>query len=86
MVSLRLSAEQAKRLTALASRHGMTRSEWLRGAIEHQMAAAGAAIDAHAIYLKVTSALPAMPGSGRGNGAREHSKVLKQKLHAGRRR
>jgi predicted DNA-binding protein len=29
MLSLRLSSEQEKRLTALASRHGMTRSEWL---------------------------------------------------------
>jgi predicted DNA-binding protein len=27
MLSLRLSSEQEKRLTALASRHGMTRSE-----------------------------------------------------------
>jgi predicted DNA-binding protein len=86
MVSLRLSAEQAKRLTALASRHGMTRSEWLRNAVEQQMAAAEAAIDSHALYLSVTAALPGMPGSGRGHDAREHSKVLKQQLHVGHRR
>jgi hypothetical protein len=64
----------------------MTRSEWLRNAIEQQLAAADAAIDSHAIYLHVTAALAGMPGSGRGDGARQHSKLLKQKLHAGRRR
>lgn len=86
MLSFRLSSEQEKRLTALASRHGMTRSEWLRNAIEQQMAAADAAIDSHAIYVDVTATLADVPGSGRSDGARQHSKVLKQKLHAGRRR
>jgi predicted DNA-binding protein len=79
---LRLSGEQEKRLTTLASRHGMTRSEWLRNAIERELAAA----DSHEIYLEVTAALAGMPGSGRSNGARQHSKLLKQKLHGGPRR
>jgi uncharacterized protein (DUF1778 family) len=86
MLSLRLSSEQEKRLTALASRQGMTRSEWLRNAIEQQMAAADAVIDSHAVYLDLTASLASMPGSGRSDGARQHSKVLKQKLHASRRR
>jgi predicted transcriptional regulator len=86
MLSLRLSSEQEKRLTALASRRGMTRSEWLRNAIERELAAAEAATDGHAIYLEVTAALADMPGSGLSNGARQHSKLLKQKLHAGRHR
>lgn len=86
MVSLRLSSEQEKRLTALASRQGMTRSEWLRHAIEQQMAAADAVIDSHAIYLEVTAALAGIPGSGRSDGARRHSNVLKDKLRASRRR
>lgn len=86
MLSLRLSSEQEKRLTALASRHGMTRSEWLRNAIEQQIAADDAVVDSHAIYLQVTASLAGMPGSGRTDGARQHSKVLKQKLNAGGRR
>ena len=86
MLSLRLSSEQEKRLTALASRQGMTRSEWLRNAIERQMAATDAALDSHAVYLEVTAPLAGLPGSGRGDAARRHSAVLKHKLHAGRRR
>ena len=86
MLSLRLSSEQEKRLTALASRHGVTRSQWIRTAIEQQMAAADTAIDSHAVYLGLTASLAGLPGSGRGDGARQHSKVLKQKLHASRRR
>lgn len=86
MLSLRLSSEQEKRITILATRQGMTRSQWLREAIERQMAAADGTIDAHAIYLELTSALPGARSSGRRDGAREHSKVLKQKLHAPRRR
>lgn len=85
MLSLRLSSEQEKRLTALASRQGITRSEWLRNAIELQMAAA-AAVDSHSVYLEVTAPLEGLAGSGRGDGARRHSAVLKQKLHAGRHR
>ena len=85
-LSLRLSAEQEKRLTALASRQGITRSEWLRNAIELQMAAADAAVDSHAVYLEVTAPLAGLAGSGRGDGARRHSAALKQKLHAGRHR
>lgn len=85
MLSLRLSSEQEKRLTALASRHGMTRSEWLRNAIERQITVADAAIDSHGLYLDLIAALAGVSGSGRGDGARQHSKVLKQKLHASRR-
>jgi hypothetical protein len=86
MLSLRLSDEQERRLTALATRSGMTRSEWLRLAIERQMAAADAAVDSHSIYLEVTAPLAGLPGSGRGSAAREHSLALKRKLHADRRR
>lgn len=86
MLSLRLSSDQEKRLTALAARHGMTRSQWLRIAIEQQMAAADAAVDSHAVYLEMTAPLAGLPGSGRGDAARRHSSVLKQKLHADRRR
>jgi predicted DNA-binding protein len=86
MLSLRLSSEQEKRLTTLASRHGITRSEWLRNAIEKELAEAEAAADSHAIYLEVTAALAGMRGSGRSDGARQHSRLLKQKLHAGHRR
>ncbi len=86
MLSLRLSSEQEKRLTALATRCGMTRSEWLRTAIEQQMAAADAAVDSHAIYLQMMAPLANVPGSGRGDAARQHSRVLKSKLHAGRHR
>ena len=86
MLSLRLSAEQEERLTAIASRHGMTRSQWLRNAIEQQIAAADAVIDSHAVYLDLTAALSGTLGSGRSDGARQHSQVLKQKLHASRRR
>lgn len=86
MLSLRLSSEQEKRLTALAARRGMTRSEWLRMAIEQQMAAADAAVDSHAIYLELTAPLANLPGSGRADAARQHSRVLKSKLHAARRR
>lgn len=64
----------------------MTRSKWLRNAIEHQLAAAEAAVDSHAIYLDLTAALADLPGSGRSNGARRHSKVLKEKLNAPRSR
>lgn len=86
MLSLRLSSEQEKRLTALASRHGMTRSEWLRKAIEQQMAVDDAGTDSHSIYLELTASLPGPAGSGRSDGARQHSKVLKQKLDASRHR
>jgi predicted DNA-binding protein len=86
MLSLRLSSQQEKRLTALASRHGITRSEWLRNAIEKELTAAEAAADSHAIYLEVTAALADIPGSGRSDGARRHSRLLKQKLHASRHR
>ncbi|MFO1285645.1 MAG: ribbon-helix-helix protein, CopG family [Rubrivivax sp.] len=86
MLSLRLSSEQEKRLTTLAARRGMTRSEWLRMAIEQQMAAADAAVDSHAIYLELTAPLANLPGSGRTDAARQHSRVLKSKLHAARRR
>lgn len=85
-LSVRLSSQQERRLTALAARQGMTRSEWLRNAIEQQMAAADAAIDGHAIYLELMAPLAGLPGSGRSDAARQHSSVLKQKLHAGRRR
>ena len=86
MLSLRLSSEQEKRLTTLAARRGMTRSEWLRMAIESQMAAADAVVDSHAVYLELTAPLANLPGSGRGEAARQHSRVLKTKLHAGRHR
>lgn len=86
MLSLRLSAEQEKRLTALATRQGVTRSEWLRSAIEKELAAADAAIDSHAIYLELTASLAGVPGSGRGDAARRHSRVLKHKLRASGRR
>lgn len=86
MLSLRLSSEQEMRLTALASRCRMTRSEWLRNAIEQQMAAADVVVDSHAIYLDVTAALSGVPGSGRSDNARQHSKILKRKLRAVRRR
>lgn len=86
MLSLRLSAEQERRLTSLASRRGVTRSQWLREAIERQLAAEDAAIDPHAVYLELTAALGPLPGSGRRDGARLHGKLLKDKLRAGRRR
>jgi predicted DNA-binding protein len=86
MLSLRLTAEQEQRLKALASRQRITRSQWLRAAIERQMAAEDAALDGHAVYLVLTEALPGAAGSGRRDGARRHSEVLKQKLHASRRR
>lgn len=86
MLSLRLSTEQEKRLTALAARRGMTRSEWLRVAIEQQLAAADAATDSHAIYLELTAPLASLPGSGRGDAARQHSRALKNKLRASRHR
>jgi hypothetical protein len=86
MLSLRLSAEQEKRIAALASRQGMTRSQWLREAIERQISAADGGTDAHAIYLDLMAPLTGARGSGRGDAAREHSKLLKQKLHAQRRR
>jgi predicted transcriptional regulator len=86
MLSLRLSAEQEKRLSAIAARQGMTRSQWLRTAIEQQMAAAGAVIDSHAVYLDLTAGLAGRRGSGRRDGARRHSQVLKQKLHSSHRR
>ncbi len=86
MLSLRLSSEQEKRVTELAARHGVTRSEWLRLAIARQIAAADAASDSHAIYLELTQPLEGLPGRGRGDGARQHSQVLKRKLHASRRR
>jgi hypothetical protein len=86
MLSLRLSSEQEKRLTALAARRGMTRSEWLRMAIEQQLAAADAAGDSHAIYLELTAPLASLPGSGRNDSARQHSRVLKVKLRASRHR
>jgi Ribbon-helix-helix protein, copG family len=86
MLSLRLSTDQEKRLTALAARRGMTRSEWLRVAIEQQLAAADASTDSHAIYLELTAPLANLPGSGRGDAARQHSRALKSKLHASRRR
>lgn len=82
MLSLRLSSEQEMRLTAIAARQGITRSEWLRNVIELQIAAAEAKVDSHAIYLELMAPLAAAPGSGRAQAARQHSKVLKQKLHA----
>jgi predicted transcriptional regulator len=85
MLSLRLSDEQEKRVTALASRHGITRSQWLRNAIEQQMVLADAVVDSHAIYLGLMADLAGMSGSGRRDGARQHSKVLKRKLNASRR-
>jgi hypothetical protein len=86
MLSLRLSDEQEKRVTALASRRGMTRSQWLRNAIEQQMVLADAVIDSHAIYLGLMGNLADLAGSGRRDGARQHSSVLKRKLNAIRRR
>jgi predicted transcriptional regulator len=86
MLSLRLSDEQAKRVTALASRRGMTRSQWLRNAIEQQIVVADAVIDSHAVYLGLMADLAGMPGSGRRDGARQHSRVLKRQLNAIRRR
>jgi predicted DNA binding CopG/RHH family protein len=88
MLSLRLSSEQESRISALAARQGMTRSEWLRMAIARQIAAADTTLDSHAIYLELTAPLryAELPGSGRGNAARQHSRILKHKLHASRRR
>ena len=51
MLTVQFSVEQMKRLTALALRHELTRSQWLRNAIERQMATAEAVIDSHAVYL-----------------------------------
>ncbi len=82
MLSLRLSSEQEMRLTAIAAQQGVTRSEWLRNAIELQIAAFEATVDGHAIYLELMAPLAAAPGSGRAHVARQHSAVLKQKLHA----
>ncbi len=86
MVSLRLSTEQEKRLSTVAARSGMTRSDWLRMAIERQLAATDSAVDPHAIYLELMAPLASCPGSGRADAAQQHSQVLKQKLHAARRR
>ncbi len=85
-LSLRLSSEQEKRLSALAALRGMTRSEWLRMAIEQQLAVADAAVNSHAIYLELTAPLANLPESGRRDAARQHSRVLKSELHASRRR
>lgn len=86
MLSLRLSAEQEQRIAALASQQGITRSQWLREAIERQMAVSDGATDAHAIYLDLMAHLPGARSSGRSDAARQHSRLLKQKLHAQRRR
>jgi Ribbon-helix-helix protein, copG family len=80
MLSLRLSSDLEKRLNALVARQGITRSEWLRNAIEQQLAIAEAVTDCHRAYLQLMGPLLDQPGSGRGDVARQHSAALKQKL------
>jgi hypothetical protein len=86
MISLRLSTEQEQRLSTVAAASGMTRSDWLRMAIDRQLAETDSAVDPHAIYLELMAPLATRPGSGRADAARQHSQVLKRKLHAARHR
>lgn len=84
MISLRLPPETELRLSALASREQVSRSEWIRRLIDRQIEAQSA-LDPHAQYLKLTSDLPAASQAAKRLGAAQHSTALRGNLKLDRR-
>lgn len=76
MISLRLPPETESRLSALAMREHVSRSEWIRRLIERQLEAQ-TALDPHAQYLKVTADLSTVPAAKKRIGAAQHSQALR---------
>ncbi|TAG27344.1 MAG: ribbon-helix-helix protein, CopG family [Burkholderiales bacterium] len=76
MISLRLPPETESRLSALALREHVSRSEWIRRLIDRQLEAQ-TALDPHAQYLKLTSDLPAASNAAKSKNAAQHSQALR---------
>jgi hypothetical protein len=87
MVSLRLSEAQAQGVNEAAQRSGLSRSEWLRQLIERELKAQTPRVDPHQEYLRIMAKYPPLPpGTPPTHGARDHSKLIKEKLRAAHRR
>jgi Ribbon-helix-helix protein, copG family len=78
MISLRLPPETESRLSALALREHVSRSEWIRRLIERQLDTQ-TMLDPHAQYLQLTAALPPVPKNAKRShlSAAQHSTVLR---------
>ncbi len=91
MLSLRLPDDQEQKVTALARLAGMSRSAWLRRAIEREFAQASQDLNPHQVYLALMQAhdtqrdnQAAPDSAGMTSNGRNHSAVLKHKLRAKR--
>jgi hypothetical protein len=78
MISLRLPPETESRLSALALREQVSRSEWIRRLIERQLDAQ-TTMDPHLQYLQLTAALPPVPRDTKrpSVNAAQHSTALR---------
>jgi metal-responsive CopG/Arc/MetJ family transcriptional regulator len=78
MISLRLPAETESRLSALALREQVSRSEWIRRLIERQLDAQ-TTLDPHAQYLQLTATLPPVSKAAKRTqiSAAQHSTALR---------
>lgn len=89
MLSLRLPDETIRRITTVSKARGLTRSEWLRRAVDHAIAAEETRPDAYALYSGLMAELDAAgarTGSGSPDLGLQHSARLKAKLRATHRR
>jgi metal-responsive CopG/Arc/MetJ family transcriptional regulator len=78
MISLRLPAETESRLSALALREQVSRSEWIRRLIERQLQAQ-ASLDPHSQYVALMSAIPPVQKAAKAAQSRasQHSTTLR---------
>jgi hypothetical protein len=78
MISLRLPPETESRLSAIALREQVSRSEWIRRLIERQLDAQ-TTMDPHLQYLQLTAALPPLPKDAKRSSlsAAQHSAALR---------
>lgn len=76
MISLRLPPETEIRLSSLALRERISRSEWIRRLIDRQLETQEG-LDPHAQYLKLISNLPVASKVTKRAGAVQHSQSLR---------